>query len=51
MAGYEWYSGCHAPNITEVRKTVFNGFEYEITIGKPLKSLQLTLNYDENGSS
>ncbi len=37
--------------IIEGRETAFDGFEYQFTTGKPLKSLKLTLNYHENGSS
>jgi hypothetical protein len=29
-------------------ETAFNGLYYQFTTGKPLKSLKLTLNYDEN---
>jgi hypothetical protein len=36
--------------IVEGHETAFNGFQYQFTTGKPLKSLKKTLNYTENGS-
>ncbi len=36
--------------IIEGCETVFNGFRYHFTTGKPLKNLKLTLTYYENGS-
>jgi hypothetical protein len=36
--------------IIEGRETAFNGFQYQFTTGKPLKSLKLTPTYYENGS-
>jgi hypothetical protein len=31
--------------ISEGHETAFNGFKYQLTTGKPLKNLKLTLNY------
>jgi hypothetical protein len=39
------------PIIIEGHETAFNGFEYQITTGKPLKNLKQTLNYYGNGTT